>query len=420
MHLLDLTAIYPNPAVDFEGRSVAAIDRALVAEDARVTTLVLKPWIPLTLARRLPRYRHLAVPSGRLDDGGVDVHFRRYPRIPRLPEGWRFGANAGLVARHVVRHLRRSGLGPFDAVHVQGFPTAPPALMVAEALDLPLALTWRDDPGHLDPEGLHPLERRVLRETVLWLVISPMVERGLRPLLAAVGSRAPIVLAPNAVDVGEIEGLLAGVAEGEVELAGPPGGRWLGVANLYRYKGFHEALAALAKLRARGLDGWHYTIVGDGPYRDELWELATELGLAAQVTFAGRLGHAQTLAMMRAADLFLLPTWREAYGVVFAEAAVCGVPSIACFENGPEMLIDHGETGWLVPPRDVDALAESIAARLDDPEGLRRAGELARQRIGRFTWQRTARIVLEALTDLISNKNLAPLEKRLAPLVDGP
>ena len=419
MRILDLTAIYPNVAVDFEGRSVAALDRALVAAGAEVTTLVLKPWMPKLLAQRLPAYRHLAVPATRRKDGGVDLHFVPYLRVPKLPERWRFGVNARLLARQVLRTLGRHRLNGFDVVHVQGFPTAPPALLVAQALGLPLAVTWRDDPGHYDPATLHPLEQRVVRETAAWLVISPIVERGLRPFLDGV-SKAPVAVTPNAIDVAEIEGRLAEVGDAPGPDDRPWRGRLVGAGNLYRLKGFHEALLALALLRDRGQVDWHYTIVGDGPYRNELESLARELGLAEKVTFTGRLPHAQTLAHLRSADLFLLPTWKEAFGIVFAEAAVCGVPGIGCSENGPEMLIDHGETGLLVPPRQVEPLAEAIADRLADPEGTRRMGRLAKARIRRFTWDRTASLVLETLAPLTRSGSAELAGSQLGAAGRGP
>lgn len=399
MRILDLTAIYPNPAVDFEGRSVAALDRALARSGARVTTLVLKPWMPLALARRIPRYRHLAVPSTRVgatDEGNPRVVFCRYPRVPRLPEAWRFAANARLLARHALRRARR--LGPFDVVHVQGFPTAPPALQLAEALGLPLAVTYRDDPGHHHPDRLHPLERRVLERAAAWFVISPMVEHALRPLLAAAGAgEPPVIVTPNGLDLAEIETRLAETPGAEI--AGPDGGRIVGVGNLYRWKGFHEALEALARLPPT--HAWHYTIVGDGPYRAELEQLAIERGIAGRVTFTGRLSHGESLARIRAADIFLLPSWREAFGNVFTEAAACGVAAIGCLENGPETIIDHGETGLLVPPSDAQSLADAIARLLANPAATRRMGETARRRVGRFTWASTASLVLDTLARIV-------------------
>ncbi len=72
--------------------------------------------------------------------------------------------------------------------------------------------------------------------------------------------------------------------------------------------------------------------------------------------------------MIHESDIFCLPSWAEPFGNVFAEAAVCGRPAIGCQGFGAELTIRDGETGLLVPPRDVEGLAEALAYLLTDPE----------------------------------------------------
>jgi glycosyltransferase involved in cell wall biosynthesis len=90
----------------------------------------------------------------------------------------------------------------------------------------------------------------------------------------------------------------------------------------------------------------------------------------------------------------------EAFGNVFAEAAICGVPAIGCLENGPEIIIIHSETGLLVPPRDVDALADAIKFFLQNPEKAKTMGKQAKEHIKSFTWERTASIYMDVIQQI--------------------
>ena len=73
----------------------------------------------------------------------------------------------------------------------------------------------------------------------------------------------------------------------------------------------------------------------------------------------------------------MLPSVREQFGQVLVEGGACGLPAIAVDAYGPAEVVRDGETGWLVPPDDRDALAAALAAAVDDPTERRRRGEAA-------------------------------------------
>ena len=138
-----------------------------------------------------------------------------------------------------------------------------------------------------------------------------------------------------------------------------------------------------------------YTVVGDGPERSRLEDLARRLGIADRVTFAGRLEHHEVVREVARADIFCLPSWREAFGVVYVEAMACGKPVIGCRSQGAEDIISPGQDGILVEPRDVASLASALGQLLEDPELRQRMGEAARRRSRAFSWDRTAEIYLD-------------------------
>jgi glycosyltransferase involved in cell wall biosynthesis len=109
-------------------------------------------------------------------------------------------------------------------------------------------------------------------------------------------------------------------------------------------------------------------MAGDGPLRGELEALGRALGVAERVRFLG--WRTDRGALLRAADICLLPSRYETFGTVIVEAWSTGTPFIACNSNGPRLHIRDRENGMLVPVDDPAALAAAVTAVLSDP-GLR-------------------------------------------------
>jgi len=106
-------------------------------------------------------------------------------------------------------------------------------------------------------------------------------------------------------------------------------------------------------------------MVGDGPERVEAEDEARDLGVQADVRFLGKIDSVAPL--LAGADLFLLPSQSESFGLSALEALACGVPVIASDLGGLPEVVTHGETGWLFPLGDVDAMAQAAIAILTDP-----------------------------------------------------
>jgi len=169
----------------------------------------------------------------------------------------------------------------------------------------------------------------------------------------------------------------------------------LGVSRLVPRKGFDVVIDAVARL-----DGVHVAIGGAGRDRGRLERRAQKLG--DRCHFLGRVAQADLPAVYASADAFAMvcrDRWggleAEGFGIVFLEAAACGVPVIAGRSGGsPEAVVD-GETGFVVEPRDVNAVRDGLARILGD-EQLRTAfGAAARHRAKtRFAYDVLARRLL--------------------------
>ena len=177
--------------------------------------------------------------------------------------------------------------------------------------------------------------------------------------------------------------------------------RFLYVGRLKRYKGIGLALRALAHARRTRPD-LQLDIAGTGDYRAELEALAAELDLSSAVRFHGFVTEAEKMTLLRQAWANLFPSPKEGWGITIVEAAACGTPSLASDSPGLRDSVRHGETGYLVPHGDVDALAERMLELAGSPQLVAQLGRAARCFAESLTWERAANATADHLHDIIS------------------
>jgi glycosyltransferase involved in cell wall biosynthesis len=169
------------------------------------------------------------------------------------------------------------------------------------------------------------------------------------------------------------------------EPAGVGGGRRviLTVARLAeseRHKGLDSVIRALPEI-AKEVPDVVYEIVGDGDDRYRLETLARELGVAERVRFRGRLGPDQLAAAYRDCAVFVMPSSKEGFGIVFLEAALFEKPSIGGRHGGTPEVVEHQVTGLLVDREDYPGLARSAVRLLSNADERRVMGAAARARL---------------------------------------
>ena len=136
------------------------------------------------------------------------------------------------------------------------------------------------------------------------------------------------------------------------------------VCRLVPAKGLDILLHACAELKKRGCP-FVLHIIGDGPVREDLEVLATELDLYDDIIFYGYMLHPEEF--MPFFDVFVLPSRAEAFGSVFAEAALCWLALVGTNVGGIAEQIEDGVNGLLVPPEDPKALADALEKVVADP-----------------------------------------------------
>ena len=175
------------------------------------------------------------------------------------------------------------------------------------------------------------------------------------------------------------------------------------VGRLVAYKGIDVLLAAMPTLKAAAL------IVGDGPMRGRLETQARELGISDRVKFLGSVADDELAALYSACDVFVLPsvTRQEAFGVVQLEAMAAGKPVVSTdVGTGVGWVNRDTETGFVVPPRNTEALRDAIARLLGDPELQRSMGEAAARRVhAAFTVERMIDETLALYRDVMQQED---------------
>jgi glycosyltransferase involved in cell wall biosynthesis len=225
-----------------------------------------------------------------------------------------------------------------------------------------------------------------------------LVSRGMDP--------ACIRIVPNGID------LEAFAPDPAVARFPEPTALYLG--RVKKYKRVDLPLRALALLRDRGVAG-RLLVAGRGDHLDALRSLARQLGLGEdRVVFLGFVDDARKLDLFRRSWVHVLTSPKEGWGIANLEAAACGTPTVASDSPGLRDSVEHDRTGYLVPHGDVAALADRLGALFGDASLRDELGRRARSFAAGFSWEASARGVLEVLRGQVVESPAGAVHRRPA------
>jgi len=293
--------------------------------------------------------------------------------------------------------------GPFEAVHANYWLSGLAGHTIKHELDLPLMCTFhtldsvKAEAGPEEVEADMPHRRAEAEATII---------RCSDAVLASCSVEAEQIVDLYGADPERVRIVPLGVdhaffAPGEraqarralgLPIAGP---LVLFVGRIQPLKGADVAVRVLAELRSAGREVTLVVVGGpSGPQGDATYRglvtLAERLGVAEAVRMVDPQPHEVISTYYRAADVCLVPSRSESFGLVALESSACGTPVVASAVGGLTTLVDHGETGFLVESRDPAAFAEPVVRILDDrrfAEGLARR---AATRALRYSWREAA------------------------------
>jgi len=169
------------------------------------------------------------------------------------------------------------------------------------------------------------------------------------------------------------------------------------LGRLVLEKGLGVFAEVIGALKARGVPH-RVLVVGEGPARD--W-FARKVPEAAFTGFQGGDDLARAVAGM---DVFFMPSVTETFGNVTTEAMAAGVPVVAAHATGAIDLVEHGVTGFLVPPQDVRAYADAIQRLVEDPALRASAGKAGHARVQGYEWDKVNAAMMEAYEALLARR----------------
>ena len=184
----------------------------------------------------------------------------------------------------------------------------------------------------------------------------------------------------------------------------------LALGRVVENKGFDLLLEAFASVADTHTDV-DLVMGGDGAALSSLRELAARLGIAERVQFPGRLSRLQVAAAMSQAEVFVMPSRVEPFGIVILEAWRAGLPVVATRNGGPPEFMRDGEDGVLVDPFDRASLAGALDGLLSDPEQCRALGAAGRRRVAEFDWPLVAGRYRSLYADVLGRRPRAPRGK---------
>jgi len=214
-----------------------------------------------------------------------------------------------------------------------------------------------------------------------------------------------IAIVPNAVDLPGCDALAGPVDGVRVRAAsdlGPQTPVLLSVGRIEQNKGLHVLAAALSQVQDLP---WLWVVAGDGPFHARLERIIGHAGIGARVRLLGRIDDATLHGWYEAASLFVHPTLYEGSSIVTLEALAHRRPVVATMAGGLPDKVRPGETGWLVPPGDAEALASALRSALAVPQAWPAMGAAGRALAEReFSWTTSAERMLAVCADLLSRE----------------
>lgn len=343
----------------------------------------LEPWHTYS---RIPRVEHME---------GVSVHHPKYPLIPKLSmlfHAYLLFAATLPLARNIQKVF------PFDLIDGHYiYPDGLAAVLLAKYFRKPVVLSARG--SDINQFARFPLVRPQIRYALRNADAVISVCEALKREMVALGIPSEkINVIPNGVDPLWFSPVPKEVARSRL---GVPGDAMmiLSVGSLIPRKGFHLLMKAVAQWGNRPSRLRLY-LVGEGPMRGPLTDLAEDLGISKQVELVGERPNQELAYWYSAADVFCLASEREGWANVIMEALACGCPVVATNVYGAPEILTNPAVGMLVE-RTTDAIAQALR------DALRTEWDHVkiRNHVVHRSWMEVAKDVDRVFVDVLTRKS---------------
>lgn len=408
MRLLLLSWEYPPRIVGGLGRHVYHLATSLAAQSIDVHVVTKD---------------HPGAPDYEISEGVNIYRVPSYP--PDIPQeewvSWTLQFNVALLER---AGALINEIGGFNVIHAHDWLVAHAAAALKHIYRLPLVATihateYGRHQGHLPgpmQKLIHQIEWWLTFESVRTICCSQYMSEQVNRIFELPPDK--VVIIPNGVDVESFR------RDVNVEVVRrkyiPPNHKLVFfVGRLVYEKGVQTVLEAMPRILKR-IPELVFVIAGTGPHLRQLQAQVQELGLENKVKFTGYLDSDQLYAFYKTADLTVVPSLYEPFGMVVLESMAMGCPTIAADTGGLKEIVVHEETGLKFTPGNPDSLAEAMLRVLVDEKLKERIVSDANALLGnQFNWQRISARTVEVY-ELARNEYIyRPRSLALCPPLPG-
>lgn len=347
MKILVIPSWYPPNS----GRFFQELNEALYEENNTVDVLVNT----ITSFKNF-QFKHLFNKNVCHNEAGLNVYRNKFYNIPKL----NFLSNRLWIQNTFNRYVEYSEKnGHPDIIHAHSSIWAG---IVAYKINRKFKVSYvitehrsrfvynTEEAKKMLPEKYFPLIKKALKNASLITGVSPSLNKKLIDIEESVKDK--IIIIPNTVDTNIFKPINIEKPEDTF--------RWFSLGKLNYVKGFDILLKAFSELKNKTDKNIVLRIGGDGPEYKKLLQLRKFLNLEKNVVFLGKLGRNDVITEMQNAHAFVLPSRFEAFGVVYIEAAACGLPVIGTDAGGQRSIIDKNN-GYIVEIENINALTNAMA-----------------------------------------------------------
>ena len=330
---------------------------------------------------------------------GFHVHripaLRKNPNVCAVHEMFTYAVSSSIYGLRFAKKFKP------DIVQVFfGIPAGGGAYLLQKFKNVPYVvfLGGRDVPRpNPDPpyyRWLYLLLKPIIR--AIWDNAAAVVacSDGLRDLAHITDTNLKIDVIPDGLDLASFESTQ--------RKKNPKTVRCLAIGRLIPRKGFQFLIQALPKILDKVQHDFQIEIVGDGPYREELVELAENLGVTSYVRFTGTVPYSELPQKYREANIFILPSLAEGMPLVVLEAMGTGLPIIASRVQGIDELVAEDVNGALFDAGDVDGLASCLIQLINAGETRVEMGKVSTEKVKPYDWKNIANTYLALYEDILT------------------
>ena len=380
LHILHLTTSFPFNPSNISGPFIHRLALAEIRQGLVCTVLTPSSTRPANWPQNyiVHRFRYAPWSCQRLaqQPGGIPAALAAQPWLYCLLPPFLVGMGLSLIRlarQHNIIHAHWSVCGAL-------------AVLTQPIHQKPVITTLRGSDVNITKKSriYNLLHKKAIQKSIFIVGVSQAIATDLRRQHPGMSDKIRFV--PNGVD-----DAFYALPTGRDHLAPSPF-KLLFIGSLIPRKGLDVLLKALAGTNSQA--SWTLTVVGEGPEKDYLKSLATDLGINTNLRFLGSISPDGIPQLMRDHHILILPSYREGRPNVVLEAMAAALPVLATNIEGTRELIQHDQTGWLVPPGDVDELSGALDDLLGGKRNLTAAGLAGRQWMQEqgLTWDNTAKL----------------------------